>query len=139
MWKVYSGQMGVALFTSVPRLKSAISCSLPRLFAENFRLSLAKIDYETGRNAEPWLVKRKAFEHEHEIRLYVDYPYSAPLFTLNVELEKLIEKIVITPFARKWEYRAIKEAIEKFGQFKVEPSKLLDGTHPTWPQPRPDS
>ena len=133
MWKIYCGQMGVALVTSVPRLKSAISCSVPRLFAQHFRLGLAKIDYETGKNTKPWLMKRKAFRHEDEIRLFVDYPEKVRSFTLKVELEKLVEKIIVTPFARKWEYRAIEETIKKFGQFKIEHSKLLDGTHPTWP------
>ena len=46
MWRLYCEHVGVAITTSVSRLKRAVSCFVPKLFSEHFKLSLAKVTYE---------------------------------------------------------------------------------------------
>jgi hypothetical protein len=62
----------------------------------------------------PWLVKRQAFVHENEIRLFSELPFEryGNGLRIKVDLEELLEEVVITPFALPWQQKAIINAIE---------------------------
>jgi hypothetical protein len=143
MWKIYASQMGVAITTSAARMESAIKLIAPRIFEHRTDLKLAAIHYEDTDqcgNREPWLIKRKAFDHEKEVRLYCDVPFDFGLrFEVQVDVSKFIEEIVITPFAQQWEFGGIKAAIEALlkaigaSQVVVRQSKHMRAPEVGWP------
>jgi hypothetical protein len=148
MWRLYCEHVGVAITTSVSRLKRAVSCFVPKLFSEHFKLSLEKVQYEDtacSRGTHPWLIKRPAFRHEDEVRLYVDYPLArAPGFHLFVDPFCLIEKVTVTPYAEKWQAEIIEAAIKKLlrpsgrrislKSILVKQSTHMDASDPIWPE-----
>ena len=143
MWKIYAPQLGVSISSSAARMKSGMRMIVPKILAGRARLNLAAVHYddtaECG-NLEPWLIKRKAFAHENEIRLYCDGPYRrGSNFDLEVDLSIFIEEIVITPFAAAWQFPGIKGAIEALlkeagaGQITVRQSKHMLAPEIGWP------
>ena len=141
MWKIYAAQLGVMFTTSPNRMESAIKLILPKIYAERTKLKLAAVHYEDVDECgslEPWLIKREAFKHEEEVRLYCDKPSAS--FKIVVNLPELIEEIVITPFGEKWQLIGIKAAIEallkEVGASQI-PVRLSDHMRPpeiTWPK-----
>jgi hypothetical protein len=148
MWRLYCEHVGVAITTSVSRLKRAVSCFVPKLFSEHFKLSLAEVKYEDtacSRGTPPWLIKRLAFKHEHEVRVYVDYPFArAPGFDLLVDPYRLIEKVTVTPYAEKWQAEIIEATIGKLlrpsgrrislKSIIIKQSTHMDASDPIWPE-----
>lgn len=161
MWRLYCDRVGVAITTSASRLKASVKCVVANLFVDRFKLYLAKVTYSDKlccSPSVPWLIKRVAFEHEHEVRLYADYPLDTEAgfidteagFFLHIDPEVLIEKIVVTPYAEKWQSEVIEAAIQKLlnsrivgcarpGSVKpviVRQPDHLDAPNPTWPGPQ---
>jgi hypothetical protein len=143
MWKIYAPQLGVSISSSAARMKSGMKMIVPKTLAAHAKLNLAAVHYddtaECG-NLEPWLIKRKAFAHENEIRLYCDGPSRrGSNFELEVDLSIFIEEIVITPFGAAWQFSGIKGAIESLlkeagaGQIKVRRSKHMLAPEIGWP------
>jgi hypothetical protein len=116
MWKIYASQLGVSISSSASRMKLGIKMIVPKIYSEQADLNLAAVHYEDTdecRDIEPWLIKRKGFVHEQEVRLYCDVPFwFRPKFQLEVDLSTFIEEIVITPFIESWQVAGIKGAIE---------------------------
>ena len=141
MWRLYCEHVGVAITTSVSCLKKAVSCSVPKLFSKDFKLSLEEVDYNDPvccRDLRPWLIKRPAFEHEHEVRLYVDYPFAcAPGFALLVDPYCLIKEVTVTPYAQKRQADLIEATIERVlgsSAIIVKQSTHMDASDPIWPE-----
>lgn len=150
MWRLYCGHVGVSVSTSISRIKKAVTCYVPKALVDRFKLSLAKVTYsddETCGQTLPWLVKRLAFRHEEELRLFLDYPLiRAAGFELVIDPRVLIEKITVTPYAQKWEFEAVKATVEKIflsserriglghSRPAIEQSAHLVATDPKWPQ-----
>jgi hypothetical protein len=124
-------------------MKSAIKLTAPKTLAEHITLNLAAVDYDDAEECgdrKPWLIKRKAFAHEKEIRLYCDVPFNfQSQFAFEIDLSKLIDEIVITPFVKDWQLLGIKAAIESFlkdvgaSQIAVRPSKHMRAPEIVWP------
>jgi hypothetical protein len=148
MWRLYCEHVGVAIITTVSRLKAAVRCVVPRVLSEHFRLSLARVAYEDTRGIAPWLVKRPAFKHEHEVRLYVDYPLvRAPGFELLIKPHRLIKEVIVTPYAKEWQSKIIEETVERLleapggrhvrrvriDRTLIRQSTHLDASDPRWP------
>lgn len=59
--------------------------------------------------------KNLEYKDEHELRVF------APKATLNqndeieVEIEKLVEKFILSPYLKNWEKETLKNLINKFG------------------------
>lgn len=110
MWEIYqrSGE-GIAIQSTYARLRDSLE-------AAPESLSFGKVQYidfhasEIKTNALPWVLKRKSFEHENELRaIYTDlsdYPDIASMPSGHkigpVDLDKLIEKVYIAPTAEPW-------------------------------------
>ena len=140
MWKIYAKPIGVAVFSSVSRMKAAItSYSIPKIASKDFKLTLARVQYGDAsetRKLKPWLIKREAFLHEHEARLTCDCPtVNSPGLELKVDPAVLIEKIVITPFAEDWESEAIIAMIKSssFPKLPLVPSDHMRQPKTAWP------
>ena len=113
MWRLYAQEHGVAIQSNVEKLASSLKspseCQLPP------QIHLARIRYlndedepEAPFYAEnPWMIKRKSFSHEQELRLFTGCGDSIP-----IDVESLIQSIVITPLAADWAQDSIKFAIE---------------------------
>jgi hypothetical protein len=111
MWKIFARQLGVMITTSAAKIESATRLIVSKIHADRTRLKLAMVHYEDINkcgNQEHWLIKREAFKHEQEVRLYCEDPW----IEIVVDLPELIDEIVITPFAEEWEVKGIKSAIE---------------------------
>lgn len=104
MWKLYAGEDGVAFVTSFQRLKESFQNEKNPICISNVQY----IDYENDFLPEGNLFylsthKRKSFLHENEVRcIYLNTNLQANKPTgilMEVDLEKLIEKVYISPYA----------------------------------------
>ncbi len=139
MWRLYlkSGE-GIALRTTYKNLKESIIDDEP-VYAG----MISYIDYELdeieyGNFFAPYVYKRKSFEHEKEVRLlacrfpivnvsYIDFSQEPihPGISLNVDLNKMIDKVYVSPEAPKWFAELTKNVISKYGySFEVVQSDL---------------
>ena len=133
MWRLYlSSNEGIAIKTTAQRLQESLQLTFlvdkPLFIAE-----VQYIDHEDDafslENFLKWATfKRKSFEHEREVRLMRvadtdelsdDYSYRP-----RVNVNKLIESIYIGPLVPKWVGDVIERAVSKYGNFKIERSKL---------------
>jgi len=138
MWKLYlTSKEGVAIQSTFKRLKDS--------FKENKKddiyMGFVKyIDYEKdsipdGNIFNPFLYKRKSFEHEKELRaiimkfalaeqtkgkniLYVDPEWIGNY--VESDLIILIENIVVSPTAPDWFAELIESIMNKFGLMDIE-------------------
>lgn len=136
MWDIYGNQNGIAIKTSVHKLKNAIK------YNDYAEIDLLKINYFTGlddyfipnRKAPhaytPLINKRISFDHEKEVRLIWhprDYEDKSPVRKIPVNLEELIEGIYVSPLFDEWQLKAIKRLIEKLDlNIVVEKSELYE-------------
>jgi len=151
MWRLYCGHVGVSITTSISRIKKAVQCYVPKALVECFKLSFAKVTYSNDKfcgQTRPRLVKRLAFRHEEELRLFLDYPLvRAAGFPLVVDPCVLIEKITVTPYAQKWEFETVKATVDRilspsarrrvavgYDHPPVEQSTHMSATDPKWPR-----
>src|SRR6056300_1352601 len=126
MWKLYlTGKEGVAIQSTFKRLKDSFKVNK----VDKIYIGFVKyIDYEKDSIPErnifnPFLYKRKSFEHEKELRaiimkfalaeqtrgkhiLYVDPEWIGNY--VKSDLNILIEKIVVSPTAPDWFTELIK-------------------------------
>lgn len=140
MWRLYCDRVGVAVTTTVERLRDSIQCKVPKMFKDDFYLTLASVEYNdapvTARTPS-WLLKRSAYSHESEIRLFVDTPDAhGPGFVLETDPSILIENLTVSPYAMGWQAEAIKALTFKIlgSQVRFIPSKHRDAKPPAWPQ-----
>jgi hypothetical protein len=140
MWRIYADHIGVSVVTSVARLKAGIqSCLVPKISEKDFTLTLEKVQYGDRtefKQLKPWLIKRKSFQHEREVRLFYDcVTVSYPGLELIVDLGTLIKEIVVTPFAEEWQCQAIIAIIKSscFKDLKIRQSDHMRPPENDWP------
>jgi hypothetical protein len=116
MWELYSKNAGVAIRSRISRLEP---CFPPEVTGGSWGIrgeGVQYVDYENDllagetseglvAMAQDFTCKRKSFEHEREYRLVTsleaDEMESVGKF-IPVALERLIERIVVSPNAPKW-------------------------------------
>ncbi|MFB5153694.1 DUF2971 domain-containing protein [Burkholderia orbicola] len=143
MWGLYS-KGGVAIRTSVGAIRSALVVD-----EQNHAINIGAIKYVdfSDRNVKPsdcvtedgqliGMIKRVAYAHEKEVRMYIsperesrslELKEPAPL-RVSVDVEKLLEGVVISPFAGESIVRGVR-AICRWGQVDesiVSKSNLLE-------------
>lgn len=114
MWKLYSneGKNGIAIQTTYGQLKDSL--------ISQFKIEIGKVIYkdysiEFTDDVEPFWYKRKAFEFENEVRAVIKYAtWDLDGINVDVNLDKLIEKIYISPYAPKWFYEVVKNVTWKY-------------------------
>lgn len=138
MWKLYlTGKEGIAIQSTFKRLKDSFKLNK----VDEIYIGFVKyIDYEKDiipdRNIfNPFLYKRKSFEHEKELRaiimkfalaeqskgkhiLYVDPEWIGNY--VESDLSVLIENIVVSPTAPDWFTELIRSIMNKFGLIDIE-------------------
>lgn len=144
MWKLYlKSNEGIAIVTTFSRLSTAI------IDKKNIYIGrVSYIDYENdGINASnmfnPFLHKRKSFEHEREVRaIYNEFlvepgnDQKEPTLNLNedvlghginvsVDLKKLIHGVVVSPDSPEWLFKLVQATVKRFGfSFDVSQSTM---------------
>jgi hypothetical protein len=147
MWKLYThGKDGVAIQTTVGRLKACLSHETRRIFIAQVHY----VDHETlpaetlisYESLIPIVAKRRSFAHESEVRLIMDrrretdhdveeLRSSVSGENIAVDISNLIEKIVASPDYPGWAMASLQERVAAAGlEVKVEKSDLL-----TLPEP----
>ena len=115
MWNLYATRdRGIAVRTTFASLRDSIADEQSVYVGE-----VSYVDHGTTFIDElyaftSFLHKRKSFEHEHEIRAMIlhavrtdskqgPHPHLQPAgINCDVDLSKLIEEVVVTPFAEDW-------------------------------------
>jgi hypothetical protein len=147
MWKLYtSGIDGVAIQTTVSRLKASLSLEPRDLFIAKVRY----IDHEAENIPEPivpdvltpLITKRRSYRHEREVRVILDRrpkdDSRADIEdgmmlgieflgeSLHVDITKLIERIVVAEKFPWWAIDSLQNAVAASGiQLEIERSDLL--------------
>jgi hypothetical protein len=130
MWSLYSGRAGVAIKSTVGRLRTCLS-TVPEPGPLSFGL-VRYVDYATVTRKEVagfpvTHLKRKSFEHEHELRAAVLRPLSEATAGLHVlvDLDSLIEEVIVEPKAADFVLGVVSDVVKKYGfAFKVRRSDL---------------
>lgn len=135
MWKLYCPlNDGVAIQTTYERLvKSLTDKDEVYIGAVNY-LDYDSQSFPSGNVFYPIMHKRKAFEHEKEIRLVMaksDYwaeeDFENPDFGLTINWNPSIhvEKIYVNPYASNWYFETVNKLVKKLNlNVEVEWSKL---------------
>lgn len=155
MWQIYSNN-GIAIQTTYNKLKESFNKSIEDILIGQVKY----IDYDTEAmvylNAiTPYLYKRRSFEHEKELRAVIWNPKTHRNLTdendntfiendnvliefvehgklAEIDLDKLIESIYVSPTAPSWFYQLITPILKKYNLDKpVIHSQLyvLDNNH----------
>ncbi|WP_202612782.1 DUF2971 domain-containing protein [Proteus sp. G2658] len=141
MWNLYSDSgKGIAIKTNVGSLAN----SLKKNHKVNLRIGKVKYLNFFDSNLKPEdclvdgstspLLKRKEYEHENEVRLYlVPQPenwdtYEPIPFFLDIDVSTLIEEIYISPYVGEPFTSSVYKICELLGvpENKIKKSKLLD-------------
>ncbi len=145
LWKIYLGgaSAGVAIRTTISKLKKSISIS-KNDFQEN--IYIGKVQYtnylpgELPSRFQLVTTKRQFYEYEKELRLFIlNYPYSeggtkTPYNMnigryVNVDLNTMVDKIYLSPFAGSWFRDTMEQTINKAFPIlsgRIERSLILD-------------
>ena len=138
MWAIYASPAdGVAIGSTVGRLRSSLASASQRIYVGRVEY----LDYERDnpgyfRNMlQPFFIKRRGFDHEHEVRALFTKDREAdeqPLgISAIVDLVVLIEQIVIAPQAQQWFVDLVQEVTEHYG-VSVTPTYSPLNSAPNW-------
>ena len=128
MWKLYSSAHGgIAIKTDFDAFVSSFNTG-PSSETIHFG-RVQYLDYATDLILEdtplsPYLHKRKSFEHEREVRAIVQDVPTGQIATLSqdadigisygVKLNRLVQEVVIDPFAPGWLYTLVKSVATRY-------------------------
>ena len=126
MWKIYSGRTGAAVFSTVKQLAAGVIGFVESDdYERNTNWIIAPVQYCDEKDLKevsafyvehPWLLKRKAFAHEKELRLFKSLPGGSRKGfgrEIRLDTEAIVNKIVLSPLNAKWENDAIEIALKK--------------------------
>ncbi len=137
MWKLYlkSGK-GVAIQSTFNRLKESFTDSKYTQYIGK----VTYLDYDTEiikreGQLSPFVHKRISFEHEHELRVVIQHFYhnkngdinyfKSPFkdgIAINVNLNKLIQRIYLAPTCPDWHLELVKSITKKY---KINVEKII--------------
>ena len=137
MWRLYSGETeGIAIKTSFSNLKNSLACK-----EEIIAKRITYIDRKEGIIPvfdifERLFHKRESFKHEKEVRLLlskwlskdgkVDVSQDVDVGKYcEVDLSKLIQEIVVAPFAQNWFLELVKKVASRHVSIEPIQSEIL--------------
>lgn len=144
MWRQYiKSNEGVAICSSYGNLKRSLIDKTDIYLGKVSYIDYEKDMIEDGQSFEPYMFKRKSYEHEKEIRALICKPpipaedSERPDFldttvetidggiNIEVDLLVLIKSIYVAPNTPSWFYDVVKNVIGKYGySFEVFKSQL---------------
>lgn len=147
MWKLYATEdRGIALRSSVAALRDSL--------AGTERICLGSVRYIDFRDTpiredDPLLAfmyKRRSFQHEQEVRAAMIHiaaghsfdscpltapPSQPPGIELQVDLSRLIQGVIVSPFAEDWLVEVVREVTRRYDlDVPIQKSELADT--PNW-------
>jgi hypothetical protein len=131
MWRLYSKDTieGVSVKTTVGRLMTSLE--------NTEQITIEPVEYRddyvfkfSTEARSRFFIKRKAFEHEKEVRLAVVNHEAATMnlkgVQMKVDPKKLIEAVVVSPYAPAWFPEVVTQTARKFSlSAPVIPSQLV--------------
>lgn len=138
LWKVYSSvKEGIMIKSSIENLVSAFKNTEDKVLLSEVRyVDHEKDTIDDGSIHLPLFYKNTAYEYEKEVRLMWQYDLTKLHLVWNhdpvengryidVDIDKLINEIIISPYAPEWFYENIKSLLDKYSIDKpVKYSKL---------------
>ena len=129
LWRLYSppNTSGVAIRSTIGKLWDACaqheSAIVGRVHYVDYRRSFASIQNERI------FQKRKSLSHEQEVRIVLPNERRSSIEgkIMKCDLEKLISKVVFSPFAPSWFFDVVADVVKTFGySLDLKQSELLD-------------
>jgi hypothetical protein len=119
MWDLYLGgeAQGIAVRSTYRRLSDSIT---DERVAYVGTVNYVNFDDEIipDRNVpHPYLYKRKSFEHEREIRalhIGIDLELNLAVIPIAVDLDRLVEAVYVSPKAKDWFERLIRNELKRY-------------------------
>lgn len=128
MWKLYGNGVGVMIVSTVKRLRTAIKGGYSKVICSPNpqEYSIASVKYLNETNTSrlpkfylerPWLLKRKSFAYEREVRISHELPWMMIGFesggmSIEIDPRKLVSEIVLSPFNPVWADQPLASAIK---------------------------
>ena len=137
LWDSYAGRAGLAMRSTVGRLKSAIkeekSVYIGQVRYCDYSQYAASREFSA---ITPGFLKRRSFEHEREVRAVIwqfpdydtprgtlDWSKAQPSLSATVDLTALIDSIYLSPTAPAWLVGYIQELLRRFDLPSIEVQK----------------
>jgi hypothetical protein len=114
MWSTHAGISGVAVTTTLERLRVALS-GAPQ------NIEIAPLLYVPAQlccaAASPWTVKRLTFAHENEVRAVFRCPGCCQdgIDVPVADVDALIERVHVSPESEPWIEDVVRDVAEKYG------------------------
>jgi hypothetical protein len=132
-WKIYGANpMSLAIVSDYKKICNSIS-DARAINGSQIMYYNPEIHLTSSHVIHQPIMKRNSFEHEREFRLfYWDHSsiragFSPEGISVAIELEKLIEKIVISPQAPEWFVNVVTTLTKDYGfDFQIDKSNLLE-------------
>ena len=115
MWKLYSKDISnaIAIQTTFENLYLALD--------RNPDIDIGRVNYidfnrSFSSSQNPFWFKRTSFAHEKEVRaIYVNHDERSIGMNFNIDLDRLIERIYISPYSSKWIFTIIDDINKRYG------------------------
>lgn len=132
MWQIFTkNNEGLAIQSTIQRMQEAMG---PENRYDQHIGEVEYIDYKKeyipfDNNFFPFLFKRKSFQYEREVRMIADLTQHNLFINegvkVNVDINKLIEKIYIHPKSENWYKNLVIQLMQQLGfDFTIEKSDL---------------
>ncbi len=132
MWQIFTQKSeGLAIQSTLGRLQDALNLD------KNYKQHIGEVNYIDYKKEYipfdnsffPFLFKRKSFQYEREIRIISDLTLNKMTIDnglkIDIDINKLIEKIYIHPKSENWYKNLVIDLVMKIGfDFDVEKSDL---------------
>ncbi|MFH5799786.1 DUF2971 domain-containing protein [Haladaptatus sp. CMAA 1911] len=142
MWETYTNDAGIAIVTTLPRLKNAIKRPEDKMSFGKVQYVDYKNDTITQNNAPaPFFNKREEFKDESEYRFLFQksfvnsegkkkpheiIPHQGKGVPVSVDVNTLVEKVLLSPNAPGWLEKTVNSVTEKYGyDFEIKPSNMV--------------
>ncbi len=137
LWSAYSGVAGVAIQSTVCRVKQAVSDAKQYYIGRIRYIDFSQEPVTPLNMFVPPFLKRRSFEHEREVRLLhwglptndqvVQWDQSAPFHQLEIDPNALIQRVFVSPTSQEWICHIVETLCRRFGvEAPVQRSTLFD-------------
>ena len=126
MWKIYSDAFGVAIESTYEALCDSFADDEWDFYREPKKIYIGKVHYIDHNTAIlpqdnafwPYMHKMREFSYEQELRCIIsDWGISPKASGIKpkINLDDLIKKIYVSPFAPEWFKSSMEDLCEKYG------------------------
>lgn len=118
LWRLYlQSNEGIAIQSTFKRLAESFNDSQEIVYIGMVNyIDYEKDSFDESNTFKAFLYKRKSFEFEHELRAVLTHDRQAPELGkyVSVELDRLIDRVYISPTAPRWFGKLAKSIVRKY-------------------------